>query len=63
VLSAAAILYTPNSQVLSILLFQIWREGATPVVGALSVMMVVALTTLTIVSRWLSQRQAVAMQV
>jgi iron(III) transport system permease protein len=62
VLSAAAILHTPDSQVLSVLLLQIWREGETPILGALSVMMVGVLTILTILSRKLAQRQAMAVE-
>ncbi|MBM2832512.1 MAG: sugB 2 [Dehalococcoidia bacterium] len=56
IMSMAAILYTPDSVVLAIFIYQIWTEGSMPVVGALAVVMVFALTALTIVSRKLSQR-------
>jgi len=56
IMSMAAILYTPDSVVLAIFIYQIWTEGSMPVVGALAVVMVFSLTALTIVSRKLAQR-------
>ncbi|MBM2832284.1 MAG: sugB 2, partial [Dehalococcoidia bacterium] len=58
-LSMAAILYTPKSMILPVLLYQVWREGSIPPAGALSVMMIILFTVLTISSRKLAQRHAV----
>ncbi|MDP2743926.1 MAG: iron ABC transporter permease [Dehalococcoidia bacterium] len=57
IMSMAAILYTPDSMVLAIYIYQIYTEGRLPLVGALAVIMVVSLTTLTIFSRMLAQRR------
>jgi iron(III) transport system permease protein len=59
VLSSAAILYTPDSMVLSVMIFQLWNEGSIPMVGSLAVLMILVFTILTIISRRLGQRRAV----
>jgi iron(III) transport system permease protein len=59
ILSMAAILYTPKSLILPVLLYQVWREGSIPIAGALSVLMILLFTVLTVVSRKLAQRHAV----
>jgi iron(III) transport system permease protein len=59
VMSMAAMLMSPESFVLSIMIFQLWNEGSIPEVGSLSVLMIFVGTVLTIVSRRLAQRRAV----
>lgn len=58
IMSMAVILYTPDSTVLAVYIYQMWTEGSMPLVGALAVLMVFALTMLTIVSRKLAQRHS-----
>ncbi|MDP2744016.1 MAG: ABC transporter permease subunit, partial [Dehalococcoidia bacterium] len=60
VMSSAAILYTPDSTVLSVMIFQLWNEGSIPMVGSLAVLMILAFTILTILSRRVGQRRAMA---
>ncbi|MBM2830990.1 MAG: sugB 2 [Dehalococcoidia bacterium] len=57
VLSMAAVLYTAQSLILPVLLFTLWRDGSIPLTGALSVLMVLVLSGLTILSRKLAQRR------
>jgi iron(III) transport system permease protein len=61
IMSMAAILYTPDSMVLSIFIYQLWTEGTLPQVGALAVLMVFGLTIITIISRKLAQRRGTQM--
>lgn len=63
VLSAAAILYTPDTMLLSVMIFQLWNEGSIPLVGTLAVFMITFLTILTIASRLWGQRRAVKSEV
>lgn len=58
-LSMAAILYTPKTLILPVLLYQVWREGSIPPVGALSVLMILLFSILAIASRKLSQRHTI----
>jgi iron(III) transport system permease protein len=60
VMSMAAILYTSETMVLSIMIFQLWNEGSIPMVGSLSVLMILAFTIITIISRKIGQRHAMA---
>ncbi len=53
----AAILWEPQSIILPIFLFHTWSNGQLPEVGALAVVMVLGLTTLTIAVRLLAQRR------
>ncbi len=62
IMSIAVILYTPDSMVLSIFIYQLWTEGSLPQVGALSVVMVFTLTVLTIFSRKLAQRRSMQVE-
>jgi iron(III) transport system permease protein len=56
VVSAAAILWQPDSVILPVYLLQLWVDGRLPLVGALSVVMISGLTVLTIVARAFAQR-------
>ncbi|MBM2832458.1 MAG: sugB 2, partial [Dehalococcoidia bacterium] len=58
VFEMAALLYTPDTVVFSVYIFQLWTYGSTPLVGALAVLMVLLLFVLTLVSRKLAQRHA-----
>jgi iron(III) transport system permease protein len=58
VMSMAAILYTPDTMVLSIMIFQLWNEDTVPLVASPSVLMILAFTILTIISRTIGQRRA-----
>jgi iron(III) transport system permease protein len=62
IMSIAIILYTPDSIVLSIFIYQLWTEGTMPQVGALAVVMVFGLTALTILSRKLAQRRGMQVE-
>ncbi|MBM2832111.1 MAG: sugB 2 [Dehalococcoidia bacterium] len=55
VFSIAAVLYTPDTMVFSVYVYQLWDRGGANEVGALAVVMVVFLTALTIVARKLTQ--------
>jgi iron(III) transport system permease protein len=57
VVSQAAILWQPDSVVLSVYVLQLWNEGSLPLVGAYSVVVITALTVLTIVARLFAQRR------
>jgi iron(III) transport system permease protein len=57
VFSLAAILYTPDTVVLPVYIFELWTWGSTPLVGALAVLMVFVFFTLTVVTRKLAQRR------
>ncbi len=59
VMSMAAILWQPDSVILSIYVLQLWDEGSLPVVGAFSVVVIVAFTFLTIVARSVAQRRTI----
>ena len=58
VFEMAALLYTPETLVFSVYVFQLWTYGSTPLVGALAVLLVLVLFALTVVSRRLAQRRA-----
>ncbi|HEX9878609.1 MAG TPA: ABC transporter permease subunit, partial [Candidatus Binatia bacterium] len=58
VLSMAAILWQPDSIILPVYLMQVWGNGTIPQVGALSVVMIVIITVLTITARILGQRRS-----
>ncbi|MFC1962481.1 ABC transporter permease [Chloroflexota bacterium] len=58
VMSSAAILYTPDSMVLSVMIYQLWNEGSIPLVGALSVLMILVFTIISVASRNMGQRRA-----
>jgi len=51
VMSIAVLLYGPDSQVLSVYLWRVWDTGQPGEASALSVLMVIALGTLTLVAR------------
>ncbi len=57
VLSLAAVLWQPDSIILPAYLLDVWVDGGVPQVGALSVIMVVCFTGLTILVRTLGQRR------
>jgi iron(III) transport system permease protein len=59
VFSMAAVLYTPETTVFSVYVYQLWDRGGANEVGALAVVMVIILTSLTIVARRLAQRQSI----
>ncbi len=63
VLSMAAILWEPDSVIMSVYLLQIWNEGRLASVGALSVVMITGLTILTIVARMIVQRHTVVAEI
>lgn len=58
VVSMAAILWTPDSVVLAVYVLQLWEEGRLPLVSALSVVIIVALTFVTFGARALLQRRS-----
>ena len=51
VMSIAVLLYGPDSQVLSVYLWRVWDTGEPGEASALSVLLVIALGTLTLVAR------------
>jgi len=57
VLSLAAVLWQPDSIILPAYLLDVWVDGGLPQVGALSVIMVLGFTGLTIIARTLAQRR------
>ncbi len=57
VLSLAAVLWQPDSIILPAYLLDVWADGGVPQVGALSVIMVLAFTGLTIIVRVITQRR------
>jgi iron(III) transport system permease protein len=59
VLSMAAILYQPDSIILPVYLLAAWADGGIPQVGALSVVMIVFFTVLTVLSRIFAQRRTI----
>ena len=63
VVSAASILWNPDSVILSIYVLQLWGEGRLPVVSALSVVTVVSLTLLFLAARLLVVRRSVAAEI
>jgi iron(III) transport system permease protein len=63
VVSAAAILWQPDSVILPVYLLQLWVDGRLPLVGALAVVMITGLATLTIIARAFAQRRGIAAQV
>jgi iron(III) transport system permease protein len=63
VFSLAAILYTPDTVVLPVYIFELWTWGSTPLVGALAVLMVFVFFTLTVVTRKLAQRRGMVAEV
>ncbi|MDP2744652.1 MAG: iron ABC transporter permease [Dehalococcoidia bacterium] len=58
VFEMAALLYTPDTLVLSVYIFQLWTYGSTPLVGALAVLMVILLFVMSVAFRKLAQRRA-----
>ena len=58
VVSLAAILWSPDSVVLAVFVLQVWEEGRLPLVSALSVVIIVGLTVLTLAARALLQRRS-----
>ena len=58
VMSMAAILWTPDSIVFSIFIWQLWEEGNMGELGAVSVIFIAVLTLVTVSSRRLSRRQS-----
>jgi iron(III) transport system permease protein len=58
VFEMAAILYTPDTLIFSVYIWQLWTYGSTPLVGALAVLLALILFVLTVVSRRLAQRRA-----
>lgn len=63
VVSAAAILWNPDSVILSIYVLQLWGEGRLPVVSALAVVTVVSLTGLFLAARLLVVRKSVVTEI
>lgn len=58
VLSMAAILWTPDSIILPVYLMSTWSNDSIPQVGALSVVIIVIITLLTVTARMLGQRRS-----
>ena len=58
VLSMAAVLWQPDSIILPVFLMNTWTNDSIPEVGALSVVMIVIITILTITARILGQRRS-----
>lgn len=56
VMSMAAILFTPDTMVLSVLIWQMWESGSIGSVGALSVIMITLLSAFSIFARKLRTR-------
>jgi iron(III) transport system permease protein len=56
--SIAAILYNPDTTVLSVLVYELWWNGSFPQVGALAVLFVLFLLIVVIISRKLAQRRS-----
>jgi hypothetical protein len=42
------------------MILQLWNEGSIPMIGSLSVLMILAFTIITILSRRIAQRRAMA---
>jgi iron(III) transport system permease protein len=63
VVSAASILWNPDSVILSVYVLQLWGEGRLPVVSALSVVTIVFLTLLFLMARLLAVRRSVAAEI
>jgi iron(III) transport system permease protein len=63
IVSAAAILWQPDSVILPVYLLQMWVDGRLPLVGALSVVMISGLMVLTIAARTLAQRRSIVTEV
>jgi len=63
VMSMAAILWEPDSVVLAIYVLQLWGEGSLPLVGAYSVVMIIALTLLAMVARVFAQRRTIVAEI
>jgi len=58
VLSMAAILWQPDSIILPVYLMSTWTNDSIPQVGALSVVIIVIITILTVTARILGQRRS-----
>ena len=63
VLSMAAILWQPDSIILPVYLLETWSDGGIPMVGALSVVMIVGFTVLTVAARMIAQRGSIATEI
>lgn len=63
VFSIAAVLFSPDTRVLSVFMWELWAGGEVNQLGALAVLMIMILTALTIVVRKLTQRKALVAEV
>jgi len=63
VMSMAAILWQPDTVILPIYLYQLWFQSSLPIVGAFSVVVIIALTFLTIVLRMFAQRRTIVSEI
>jgi iron(III) transport system permease protein len=55
-LSSSVLLYGPDSQVLSIVLWELWQNGQYVQLAALGVMLIVVLFVVVLIAQWVSRR-------
>ena len=58
-LSASILLYSPDTQVISIVIWELWENGQYVELSALGVMFITALFALVLVAQWLGRRYGV----
>ena len=57
-LSLALILYSPNSRVLSLFMWDSWANGAVPVAAAIGVLLMVATGAIVVLGRMVDQQRS-----
>jgi iron(III) transport system permease protein len=58
-LSASILLYSPDTRVLSIVIWELWQNGQYVELSALGVMFILSLLVLVLIARWVGQRYGI----
>ena len=58
-LSTSILLYSPDTQVVSIVIWELWENGQYVELSALGVMFIIALFIMVMVAQWLGRRYGV----
>lgn len=58
-LSTSILLYSPDTQVLSIVIWELWENGQSVELSALGVLFIIALFVLVLVAQWLGKKYGV----
>jgi len=58
-LSASILLYSPDTRVLSIVIWELWQNGQYVELSALGVMFILSLVILVLIARWVGQKYGI----